>query len=373
MKFVISTSALLSKMQLIGSIIGTNTVIPICECFLFDIKKGKLTLSATDLEISISVSIPVETKESIIMAIPAKILIDTLKNLPEQPLTFTLDDEKDECEIKTDNGRYHIAGQPGKDFPKLPVAKDSVELRIPADTLLDIITKTLIAISSDELRPAMTGVFFHFVSGNGLTCVATDAHKLIKYHLPTFKNEIEGDFIIPKKALMLLKSAFTPSDVTNISVAFNKSNAFFNYDGLAMVCRLVDARYPSYDAVIPKENNDRLTVSRYELLSSLKRLVLYTEKNNRQLIMELGNDKLTIRANDMDNSLSGHEQLPCTFTGTMQIGFNAKMLLELLSVLEGEDVFFDLGGSTRATIILPAEQDAGRNLFTLLMPCMIGE
>jgi len=211
MKFIVSTSVLLKQLQIINGIISTNTVLPILEDFLFDIKDGKLTISATDLGTSMSVTIDIESKENEKVAIPAKILTDTLKSLPEQPLTFSIDKQTYGIEITSETGKYKLAGENGDDFPRIPVAEDVTKLDLPAPVLFNAITKTSFAVSSDDLRPAMTGVYFQ-LDPDGITFVATDAHRLVRYKRTDAKSEKSASFIVPKKALNLLNNVLPDQD-----------------------------------------------------------------------------------------------------------------------------------------------------------------
>ncbi|HPH88082.1 MAG TPA: DNA polymerase III subunit beta, partial [Chitinophagales bacterium] len=255
-------------MQKISGVISTNTVLPILEDFLFDIEKNKLTITATDLDTTMSVGMEVESKENFKVAIPARILLDSLKALPEQPITIAVDETTNGIEITTDNGKYKLSGENSADFPKEPTADGVDEVKLASSILNKGVSKTLFAVSNDELRPAMTGVFFQ-LDDNGITFVATDAHKLVKYN----RNDVKGgnaSFIVPKKALNLLK-AVVPNNDTEVSVQFNKSNAFFSFDNIQLICRLIDAKYPDYNAVIPKENPNLLSVQKDDFYSSLRR------------------------------------------------------------------------------------------------------
>ena len=267
MRFVVSSAQLLKNLQKISGVISTNTVLPILEDFLFDIEKNKLTITATDLDTTMSVGMEVESKENFKVAIPARILLDSLKALPEQPITIAVDETTNGIEITTDNGKYKLSGENSADFPKEPTADGVDEVKLASSILNKGVSKTLFAVSNDELRPAMTGVFFQ-LDDNGITFVATDAHKLVKYN----RNDVKGgnaSFIVPKKALNLLK-AVVPNNDTEVSVQFNKSNAFFSFDNIQLICRLIDAKYPDYNAVIPKENPNLLSVQKDDFYSSLR-------------------------------------------------------------------------------------------------------
>ena len=369
MKFSVSSSDLQKKLQLAGGAISTNPVLPILEDFLFTIEDGKLTVAATDLETSVITSLPVNADGNGVVAVPARILIDTLKALPQQPVTFTVNDDNYGIEITSAYGKYKLAGENGGDYPDLPTPSEADEISVSALNLLEGINKTLFATSTDELRPAMTGVFCQ-IDFSKLTMVATDAHKLVKYQLSDVTGEVTSNFIVPKKALNLLKGAL-PSTDEQVAVSFDKANAFFQYGDTTMACRLIDARYPDYNAVIPVDNPNVLNVNRADFQNSLKRIVIYANKTTNQVILNIADGGLTISAQDLDFSNEATEQISCSYDGQpLTIGFNAKFLVEMLGVLEGEEVRLEMSTATRAGILLPMEQEGGQEIMMLVMPVM---
>lgn len=369
MKFSVSSSELLKQLQIAGGAIGSNPVLPILEDFLFKITDNKLIISATDLETSIITEIEVMSDQDGKVAVPAKILLETLKALPEQPITFAVDDNNFGIEITSAYGKYKLAGEDGKDFPAIP-EPDSVDaIGMQAPLLSQGINKTLFATSNDELRPAMTGVYFQ-VDFNKLIMVATDAHKLVKFTLGNVSSEVATSFIIPKKALNLLKGALPSGD--EVKLAFNKANAFFSFGNTQLICRLIDARYPDYNAVIPVDNPNLLTLTRSDFQNSLKRIAIYANKTTNQVILNINEGSLTVSAQDLDFSNEATEQLACTYEGDpVTIGFNAKFLVEMLGVLESDEVKMELSSPTRAGILLPVEEQDGQEILMLVMPVML--
>ena len=369
MKFSVSSADLLKQLQIVNGAIGSNPVLPILEDFLFSIEGNKLTIAATYLETSIRTSVEVQSSGDASIAIPAKILMDTLKALPQQPITFSIDEETFAIGITSAYGRYKLAGENGADFPVIPTSDDVNTVVVPAPVLAQAISKTLFATSNDELRPAMTGVYFK-VADNTMTCVATDAHKLVRFSYDDIADVTEADFIVPKKALNLLKTALPQGDVVNLS--FNRSNAFFNFGDVSMVCRLVDARYPDYNAVIPADNPNTMTINRADFQSSLKRIAIYANKTTNQVILKITENSLTVSAQDLDFSNEATEQLTCTYEGDpLTIGFNAKFLGEMLNVLETDEVKMELSTATRAGILLPSENNEDEKILMLVMPVML--
>ena len=369
MKFSVSSSDLLKQLQIAGGAIGSNPVLPILEDFLFTIVNNQLTISATDLETSITTSLEVLSDADSSVAIPAKILLDTLKALPSQPVTFTVNEENFGIEITSAYGKYRLAGENGIDFPAIQTPDEEAQITIPASTLGHGINKTIFATSSDELRPAMTGVYFQ-IDENKLTFVATDAHKLVRYSFTDIKSETATNFIVPKKALNLLKNALPQND--EVKISYTKANAFFSFANVKLVCRLVDARYPDYNAVIPIDNPNSFTANRNDFQNSMKRIAIYANKTTNQVILNVTDKSLTISAQDLDFSNEATEQLPCTLVGEpLTIGFNAKFLVEMLGIMEGDEIRMELSTPTRAGILRPVEEVDGEDILMLVMPVML--
>ncbi|MEM1319305.1 MAG: DNA polymerase III subunit beta [Bacteroidota bacterium] len=369
MKFSVSSSDLLKHLQIAGGAIASNPVLPILEDFLFTIDNNQLNIFATDLETSIKTQIEVNADGNGTVAVPAKILLDTLKELPAQPITFSVNDENFGIEITSAYGKYRLAGENGEDFPAIPEPETVDSITLQAPMLTQAISKTLFATSNDELRPSMTGVYFQ-VDFNKLTFVATDAHKLVKYTFANIQSEVSTSFIVPKKALNLLKGALPSGD--EVKLSFNKANAFFSFGNIEVVCRLIDARYPDYNAVIPVDNPNLLTLGRSDFLNSLKRIAIYANKTTNQVILTINDGSLTVSAQDLDFSNEATEQLSCTYGGEpLTIGFNAKFLIEMLNVLESDDIKLELSTPTRAGILLPTEEVEGEQILMLVMPVML--
>ena len=370
MKFNVSSSEFLKKLQIASGAINPNPVLPILEDFLFDIKDGRLTISSTNLETTIVTSLEVDAEEGGRVAVPAKILLDTLKALPDQPITFTVDPSGKSIELKSDYGQYKLAGDNPEDFPETPQEDNVSQITMAGSVLSDAIVKTLFATSTDELRLAMTGVYVQ-VDFNKVVFVATDAHKLVKFmYSEGIKTEATSAFIIPKKALTLIKNVIKADD--EVTLSYNTTNVFVEFGDTRMVSRLVDAKYPDYNAVIPVDNPHLLTINRRDFQSSLKRIAIYANKTTNQVILNIQDGSLTVSAQDLDFSNEATEQLTCAYQGEpMTIGFNAKFLIEMLGVLESDDVLFELSTPSRAGILMPTDQEAHQDLLMLVMPVMM--
>jgi DNA polymerase-3 subunit beta len=370
MRFIVSTSTLLKQLQSVSGALSNSTVLPILENFLFEIKDGNLTISATDLQTSMTTSLTVEAKENGRIAIPSRILLDTLKSLPEQPIAFNIDDTTFAIEINAGDGKYKLSGENGEDFPKIPVVENASSVNLPASVLAEAINKTIFAVSNDELRPAMTGVYCQ-LSTSSLTFVSTDAHKLVRYRRKDAKAASTASFILPKKALNLLKSAL-PSEDINVSVEYNSTSAFFKFSNINLVCRLIDERYPDYEAVIPKNNPNKLTIDRQSFLSSLNRVAIYANKTTHQVRLKISGSELNISSEDIDFANEAHERLTCQYDGEdIEIGFNAKFLIEMLKNLTCEEVMLEMSTPNRAGLLLPQNGDENEDVLMLVMPVML--
>lgn len=370
MRFIVSTSTLLKHLQTVNGASSTSTVLPILENFLFEIMNGTLTISATDLQTSMTTSLSVETKEQGKIAVPARILLDTLKTLPDQPVSFNIDDNTFSIEISAGDGKYKLSGENGDDFPKIPVVENASSVNLPASVLSEAITKTLFAVSNDELRPAMTGVFCQ-LSSDHVTFVATDAHKLVRYRRTDSKSEKAASFILPKKALTLLKSALPNTD-QNVSLDYNSTSAFFKFDNINLVCRLIDERYPDYEAVIPKENPNKLVIDRNLFLNTLRRVVIFANKTTHQVRLKISGSELNISSEDLDFANEAHERLSCQYEGEdIEIGFNARFLIEMLNNLDGDEITLELSTPNRAGLLIPQTNDEQEDVLMLVMPVML--
>ncbi len=370
MKFIVSSSYLLKQLSAINGVITTNPVVPILENFLFEINGGTLQVTASDLQTSMMTELEVEAKEDGSIAIPAKILLETLRNLPEQPVTFSIDDSTYSIEINSDNGRYKLAGENATDFPKVPTVSDGYSVNVSSDVLAKALNNTIFATSNDELRPAMTGVYMKLEETN-TTFVATDSHRLIRYRRVDIASDMDHSMIIPRKALTLLKATLPPEN-TNVNVEFNASNAFFDFNNVKMICRLIDERFPDYENVIPVDNNNIMSIEKGALLSSLKRIAIYANKTTHQVRLKIAGSELQISAEDLDFSNEANERLACEHDGEdIEIGFNAKFLIEMLGNLDTDKITLRLSAPNRAGILLPEDKDENEDILMLVMPVML--
>jgi len=313
--------------------------------------------------------IQIEATESGAIAIPAKLLLDTLRSLPEQPITFNIDTETFGTQILTDNGRYKLAGENPIDFPKIPAVNKNLSVEISSDALTNAINNTVFATSTDDLRPAMTGVYLQ-LSEDQATFVATDGHRLIRYRRTDIHTSANTSMIIPRKALQLLKASM-PDNVV-VRAEFSQSNASFSFGPTQLICRLIDERFPDYENAIPTQNPNVLTIGRTDLLTTLKRIMIYANRTTHQIRLGLKGNSLTISAEDLDYSNEANEKLLCDFEGDdMEIGFNAKLLAEMLSNISAKMVSIQMSAPNRAGIMVPADKDENEDILMLVMPVML--
>jgi DNA polymerase III subunit beta len=372
MKFIVNSAYLLKQLSNINGVITTNPVVPILENFLFELEKGSLTVTASDLQTSMITELQVESKEKGNIAVPAKILLETLKNLPEQPVTFSIDEATYSVEIISDNGRYKLSGENATDFPKVPTVANDFSAEISSEVMARAVNNTIFATSNDELRPAMTGVYVN-LSEKNTTFVATDGHRLVRYRRNDIKSENGNAIIIPRKALNLLKATL-PSENTPVSIDFNMSNAYFKFGNIKMICRLIDERYPDYENVIPTNNTIKMAIGRTDFLSALKRISIYANKTTHQVRLKITGSELQISAEDLDFSNEANERLSCDHEGEdIEIGFNAKFLIEMLNNSDTDQIKLMMSAPNKAGVILPVEKDKNEDILMLVMPVMLNQ
>lgn len=371
MKFIVSSNQLLKQLQILGGVVNSTNTLPILDNFLFELNQDRLTITASDLETSMSSSISVESTDNGNIAVPARLLLDTLKTFPEQPLTFSA--QNNAIEISANNGKYSLAYLSGEEFPKAVHLKDPSKTVIMGDTLANAINATLFASGNDDLRPVMSGVFFQF-STEGLNFVATDAHKLVKYTRSDVTASGTAEFIMPKKALQILKGILQGSE-EDINIEYNDTNAQFTFANTSLNCRLIEGKYPNYEAVIPKENPNVLTIQRETLLNSLRRVSIFSNKTTHQIRLKIAGAELNISAEDYDFSNKAEERLSCSYLGDdMQIGFNSRFLIEMLNNLGADDISLSMSMPNRAGIITPLDNiEQGEHITMLVMPVMLND
>jgi DNA polymerase-3 subunit beta len=374
MKFVVSSMELLGHLQAISRVISSKNTLPILDNFLFSMEGGELEITASDLESTLITKIQLEnTDGSGIIAIPARILNDTLKEFPDIPLTFEINTENLTIVIQSENGKFSIMGQNGAEFPQMPVIKDDQKQKVELEqeVLLSGINKSLFATADDELRPVMNGIFLE-LSSDDITFVASDAHKLVRYKRTDASAGTASSFILPKKPASLLKNIL-PREENNVLLEFDDRNASFTLTSYKLVCRLVEGNYPSYNSVIPTDNPYKMSIDRLAFYNTLKRVSVFSNQASNLVKLSLTGNLLNISAQDIDFSISANERLSCQYEGEdMEIGFKSTFLIEILANLSSTDVVLEMSDPTRAGILLPSEtENENEDILMLLMPMMI--
>ena len=373
MKFVVSSSELLSHLQAISRAISTKSQLPVLDCFLFDLKDKALNITASDLEVTMTTTMETDSTDGDgMVALPSKILLEILKKLPEQPLTFDISMETMVVDIVSERGKYNFVAQNSQDYPSIPVVDEdkSNRIQLPVSLLMTGINKTLFATADDELRPVMNGILFEFADSN-LTFVASDSHKLVRYQRLDAKSDFEASFILPKKPASLLKNVL-PRETGEVMVEFDHKNAFFTLPNYRLVCRLVEGNYPSYSAVIPQDNPNKAIIDRVDLANTLGRVSLFANQASNLVKLHLSNNEMVVSAQDIDFSISAFEKLSCQYEGDeMEIGFKSVFLSDILDNLSSGDIIVEMSDPSRAAILLPFEKGDNEEELMLLMPMMI--
>ncbi|MBQ3844857.1 MAG: DNA polymerase III subunit beta [Bacteroidales bacterium] len=373
MKFILSSLKLLKAIQALSGVINSSNTLPILDDFLFNINDDELKITASDLETTMTVSIKpdmVEGKGQV--TIPARLLIDVMKNFPDIPVSFNIDEATLAIEITTGEGRYKMVGHKSDEFPQVPVITEPSTWDIPADVLACGFEKTIFATGSDEIRPIMTGVFMA-MSDTCLTFVATDAHKLVRYRRMDVKSDTAASFIVPKKPINQLKNILAGRADEPVHIEFNNTNASFTFGEYKLICRLIEGRYPNYEAVIPTTNPNKLVVDRQLLNAAIKRVAIFSSKATHQIRFKISGQELVLTAEDLDYSNEAKERLTCNYSGEdMEIGFSSKFFQEMLANLSQTEIQLEMSAPNRAGIITPVDnQNADEDILMLLMPVML--
>ena len=375
MKFIVSSTSLFSHLQAVGRVINAKNTLPILDCFLFQMKDSTLSITASDGETTMVTSVEVnQSSTDGDFAINAKTILDALKEVPEQPLTFEISLETLEITVQYQNGQYSLMGQNAEDFPQLVELNEDkmVELTMEPDVLLDGFNRTVFATADDELRPVMNGVYFDITESN-ITLVASDGHKLVRYQVDTPSQGERSAFILPKKPANLLRNILT-KEHDAVTISFDERNAVFLLKDFRLVCRLIEGRYPNYNSVIPQNNPFKIIIDRQLFIGALRRVSIFSSQASSLIKLHLENNEVKISAQDIDFSTSAEEVQSCQYEGTpMSIGFKSTFLIDILNNILSDEIIMELADPSRAGVIFPTEQEDGKNILMLLMPMMLND
>ncbi len=373
MKFIVSTSVLLKNLQAMSGVLTSSNTLPILDNFLFDLTDEKLRITASDLETTMTVVIPVSKAiDNGIIAVPARYLIDILKTFPDVPMSFNINNETFQIEISAGDGKYKLTGFNGDVFPQSPVVDNSIAISLNSQTLSNAFNKTLFATGNDDMRIVMTGVFCQ-MSDKDITFVATDAHKLVRYRRTDTNASEGGSFILPKKPLNLIKNILSALDVP-VKIEYNSTNVLFEFENILMICRLIDGKYPNYEAVIPANNNKKLTINRQQIMTSIKRVSIFSNQLTRQIRFTISGQELMMSAEDAELANEAKERLSCNYAGEdIEIGFNSKFILEMINNIDSEEICIEMSAANRAALIFPVTKNEGEDILMLVMPVMLNQ
>ena len=371
MKFIVSSYSLLKKLQILLDVVNATNTLPILDNFLFQINKNSLKVTSSDLETTMSTTLEIESESSGEIAVPARLLVDALKNFAEQPLTFSTQEDSI-LEINANDGKYRISFVSAEEYPKPIEIKDSTLTSLNGGILSKAINSTIFATGNDDLRPVMSGVFFQFSTKN-VILVGTDAHKLVRYTRNDIVSDGNSEFIMPKKALQVLKKTILTDSENDVSIEYNETNAKFTFENYSLSCRLIEGKYPNYEAVIPKENPNKLIIERILLLNSVKRVGIFSNKSTNQIKFKIAGSELNISAEDYDYNNKAEERISCNYNGDdIEIGFNSRFLTDMLNNLDCNEICLSMSLPNKAGIITPINKNNHEEEITMLiMPVML--
>lgn len=374
MKFIVSSTSLFSHLQAISRVINSKNSLPILDCFLLELHDGTLSMTASDNDTTLSTSIEVnEFDGDGRFAVSSRTLLEALKEIPEQPLSFAINPENLEITVQYQNGKYSLMGQNADEYPKpQALGNNAVQLTIPANVLLDGVNRCIFATADDELRPVMNGIYFDITSED-ITLVASDGHKLVRNKTYEAHGSEKAAFILPKKPANLLKNLLT-KEQGDVQIGFDDRNATFILENYQMVCRLIEGRYPNYNSVIPQNNPHKAVIDRSSLISALRRVSVFSSQASSLIKLNLSTNQMKISAQDIDFSTSAEETLMCQYEGNdMSIGFKSSFLIDILNNIPSTNVVIELADPSRAGVIVPEEQSENEDLLMLLMPMMLND
>ena len=375
MRFTVSSSALSSKLNMLAKVIGSKNSLPILDCFLFQVANGEMSITASDSDNVIKSTLALTDHDGEgEFCVPNRVILDALKELPEQPLHFDVDAAGEAVAIKIvyQNGLYNFTGQSAEEYPRTQSMNDAcTTVSLPTEMLINNISRSLFATANDELRPVMNGIYFD-LTADALAIVASDGHKLVRSKNFTIKSESPSAFNLPKKPASLLKNILS-KDGDDAIIKFDDRNAEIQFTDGVMRCRLIDGRYPNYNSVIPNNPNE-VTVDRRGLQSALRRVLPFASESSQLIRFHIESGRFEVSSEDIDFSTSAKEQLSCEYNGSpISIGFKGSSLMEILSNLTSDNIIIQLADPSRAGIIVPAEQPENEDILMLIMPMLLND
>ena len=375
MRFTVSSSALSSKLNMLAKVIGSKNSLPILDCFLFQVANGEMSITASDSDNVIKSTLALTDHDGEgEFCVPNRVILDALKELPEQPLHFDVDAAGEAIAIKIvyQNGLYNFTGQSAEEYPRTQSMTDAcITVSLPTEMLINNISRSLFATANDELRPVMNGIYFD-LTADALAIVASDGHKLVRSKNFTIKSESPSAFNLPKKPASLLKNILS-KDGDDAIIKFDDRSAEIQFTDGVMRCRLIDGRYPNYNSVIPNNPNE-VTVDRRGLQSALRRVLPFASESSQLIRFHIESGRFEVSSEDIDFSTSAKEQLSCEYNGSpISIGFKGSSLMEILGNITSDNIIIQLADPSRAGIIVPAEQPENEDILMLIMPMLLND
>lgn len=374
MRFSLSSTTLSSKLNILSKVISPKNSISILECFLFEIKDGKLTLTASDNTNMMNCTMDlIEYDSDGSFCVPNRIMLTSVKELAEQPIVFDVNLDDNSIQMNYMNGSYRIFGQSANEYPHMKgLEGDATSTVLPSDVLINNINRTLFATAQDELRMVMNGLYFD-LKEDYMAIVASDGHKLVRNRIYGCKTEVPASFILPKKPATLLRTVLA-NDGSDVTIRFNQSNAEVVYNDGMLCCRLIEGKYPNYNSVIPQDNPNRLTIDRKALISALRRVMPFASESTQLVKLRIEFNSLEINSEDIEFATSARESVVCEYGGMpMSIGFKGSALYEICNNLTSDEIVIELADPGRAGIISPAQQPEGEDVLMLIMPMLLND
>lgn len=374
MRFNVSSTTLCNRLQTLSRVLASKNSLQILDCILFELQDGMLHLTASDSETTLVTHLEVQEADANgRFAIKAATIINSLKEISEQPITIDVNNETHEILVSYQNGRCNFVGQNGDEYPATqPISEEAQQIAIATDVLQNGISRALFATADDELRPVMNGIYFD-MAPDSLTFVASDGHKLVRNRSLSAHSEQPTAFILPKKPAKTLKDILG-REVGEAIIKFDDRNAQIELENFTLSCRLIEGRYPNYASVIPNDNPFHVTIDRAALIGALRRVLVFASTSTSLVKLHIDQGNMTVSAQDIDFSTSAEEHIFCDYSGTpMSIGFKGTFLIDILNSIASDEVMLELADPSRAGVIVPAQQEENEDLLMLLMPMMLNE
>ncbi len=374
MRFNVSSTVLCNRLQTLSKVLSSKNSIQILECILFALDNGKLTMTASDGEVTLISTLDVtDASGNGKFAVSSANIINGLKEISDQPVQISVNESSYAIEIKYQNGESKFVGQSGDEYPIPSIPEgETTSITLSSGLLQNGITRSLFATADDELRPVMNGIYFD-IQENNITFVASDGHKLVRSRNMTGQNETPAAFILPKKPAKILRDILA-KDGGEVLVEFSEAYATVAAENYVLNCRLIEGRYPNYNSVIPSDNPFCVTIDRQAFIGALRRVMVFASSSTSLVKLRISGNTLLVSAQDVDFSTSAEEKILCEYDGNpMNIGFKGTFLIDVLNSMSSSEVILELADPSRAGVIVPAEQDENEDLLMLLMPMMLND